>query len=109
PTQVLMKVISSKVDKVRSICPEAPPELTAVAERALSRDRAQRYGSARELAAEIEAFQSGARVRAYEYSTWELVKRLVAKNKLAASLGAVAILVFLVATAVIWRAHRDAV
>jgi WD40 repeat protein len=54
--------------------------LAAVAERALARNK-DRYQTAKELADEIEAFQNGARVEAYRYSSWTLLRRFIEANK----------------------------
>lgn len=58
-----------------------PAELESVCLKALARDPNERYGSARELAKEIESFQNGARVTAHEYTSWELLRRLAMRNK----------------------------
>ena len=108
-TAVLLKVLNEVPEPVRAHCPAAPPELASVAERCLQRDRSLRYATARELAAEIEAWQSGARVAAYEYSSWELLKKFVAKNRLASATAAAALVLLIGASALIWRAHREAV
>ncbi len=92
PVAIIMKVQKDPIVPIKSICPEAPPELAAVAERALQRDKKQRYKTGRQLATEIEAFQSGARVSAYEYSSWTLVKRFVKRNKTISIVSLVAIL-----------------
>lgn len=63
------------------IDPQVPPELAAIALRALNADRRQRYQSARELAADIEAYQLGQRVSAYSYSWFELGRRFVSKHR----------------------------
>ncbi|MFH2007529.1 MAG: protein kinase [bacterium] len=106
--EVLHKVTDEPVRPVRERAPQVPPELAAVAEKALRRSRGERYASARELAREIEAFQSGARVSSYEYSSWELLKRFVTRNKALSTATAVLMLVLAVAAALIFRAYRGA-
>ena len=104
---VLTQVVANAPPKVRELAPDAPPELAAVADRALRRDPSERYGSAAELAEEIAAWQDGRRVGAYAYSSAELLRRFVARNK-AASFAALAILVgALVSSGVVWRSYRD--
>src|SRR5262249_48287400 len=95
----ILKVQKEAVIPVRQVCPEAPPELCAVAERALQRDKRQRYQQAKQLAEDIEAFQSGARVTAFEYSSWQLVKRFIKKNKTVSIVTLVALLAILGALA----------
>jgi WD40 repeat protein len=81
--EVLGRVITEPVVPLRQIDEAIPPELASICEKALMRDKALRYASAEEIADEIEAFGSGARVRVHEYSSMELFRRFAAKNKTA--------------------------
>jgi eukaryotic-like serine/threonine-protein kinase len=76
--------------------PLAPLELCAVVERALCVDKAERYPSVRELAADVAAFMSGARVRAYDYSALELFRRFYRRHRAAALVALVALLSLIV-------------
>ncbi|MGI5864398.1 MAG: protein kinase domain-containing protein [Myxococcales bacterium] len=96
-SETLEKVIGEPLTPVREVCPEAPPELAAIAEKALSKEKEHRYQSARELAAEIESFMTGGRVNAYQYSSWELFKRFAAQNKIAMATAALLLVVIVVA------------
>ena len=87
---VLAAVLTDEPPPVRSIAPDAPPELSAIADRALRRDPSARYPSAKAIADEIGAWQDGGRVRAYEYTTLDLVRLFVRRNR-AATFAAVAI------------------
>ena len=111
PYEILGKVLKDPVAPVASHEKSAPPELAAVAEKALSRDRAHRYPTAKELADEIEAYLQGQRVGAYSYGSWELVKRFVAKNK-ALSLGVAAVFLTLAVASVVvfmaWGREQEA-
>ena len=102
--EMILKVAGDPIVPVRDLVRDAPPELAAVAEKALSRDRNQRYANGKEVADEIEKFQSGARVSAYEYSSLELIKRFVAKNKTLTAVIASAMV--LVTAAAIFSAYR---
>jgi WD40 repeat protein/tRNA A-37 threonylcarbamoyl transferase component Bud32 len=111
PYHVVAQVRSEPVEPVTAHCPEAPPELVAVAEKALRRDPGQRYQSAEELAREVSAYMTGRRVDAYEYSSWELVRRFAARNRAAVGASAavvVAVLVSLVLVAVAWHRTEEA-
>ncbi len=90
---VLLNVIKGEIKPVEEVCEEAPKELIAVCTRALQKDKADRYQSAKELADEIEAFRSGLQVEAYQYSSMELAKRFLKRNRSAALVSVVAALV----------------
>ncbi len=94
PMDTMLMVGEDPLVPVRERCPDAPPELAAVAEKALSRKRSDRYGSAKELTQEIDVYMTGGRVRAYEYSSWELLKRFAAQNKTAiAAVGLILVII----------------
>ncbi|MDY0003805.1 MAG: protein kinase, partial [Polyangia bacterium] len=106
--EVIGKVISEPVPSLKLREPRVPPELSSVCEKALERDPARRYSGAGQLAQEVEAYQSGARVTAYEYSSFELLKRFVARNP-ALSIVAVTLMAVLIAAAgIIFSAYRSA-
>lgn len=88
---LLFAVARGETPTVRSVCEEAPSELAAVAERALERDPSDRYHRAKELAEEIEAYRSGAKVSAYEYSSIELLRRFLARNRSGVAVSLVAL------------------
>jgi WD40 repeat protein len=58
---------------LREFVPETPPELLAVVDKAMARDPAARYPTARALADDLRRFLTGGRVSAYEYSARELL------------------------------------
>ncbi|MEZ4434039.1 MAG: protein kinase [bacterium] len=90
PFAVLDQVTRGAFEPVRARCPEAPPELAAVVERALTVDRAARYPHAGALAAEIGAFLVGGRVRAYRYGLRELLGRFARRYKVALAVAGIA-------------------
>lgn len=77
----LKKVPTDPPKPLLEIQPDAPRELVAVCERAMQKDPAKRYQTAKELTEEIHRFLSGGLVRAYEYGYGELVGRFVRKHK----------------------------
>jgi hypothetical protein len=68
-----------------------PPELAAICDKALRKAPSERYRDAGELAAEIRAYRDGRLVSTYAYSRTELLRRSVARNKLAVTAGLIAI------------------
>ncbi len=95
---VLTAVLTEAPPRVSQLAPDAPPELAAIADRALSRAPDARYRGAKEIASEIAAWQDGGRVRAYEYSALEIVRRFVRRNR-AASIAAASIGVSIIVAA----------
>jgi len=57
--EVLNKVVAERSAPVLRVERRVPPELAAICERAMARDPADRHGSARELADDIQAFITG--------------------------------------------------
>ncbi|MGC4122804.1 MAG: protein kinase [Myxococcales bacterium] len=80
---------------VLSACPDAPPELAAIAHKALQRYKRHRYQTAKELADEISAYMTGGRVRAHTYSPRQLVRRF-ARDHWAAVMGGAVLLLTIV-------------
>jgi WD40 repeat protein len=76
--EVLAKVLAGPPGALRE---SAPRELVAIATKAMSRAPRDRYPSAGELAAEVSAYMSGERVGTYEYSSIELLRRLVVSHR----------------------------
>jgi WD40 repeat protein len=69
---------------------DVPRELAAIVEKAMARDPADRYPSAKELAADLKAFQTGRIVSAHHYTAWQLVSRWVRRNRVAVGVATIA-------------------
>jgi len=80
-TGLLHKLMEEPVAPPVQLDPRIPTDLSSICLKALSRDRAARYQDARELAEELEAFRSGRRVQAHEYTPWEHLVRFAAQKK----------------------------
>jgi tRNA A-37 threonylcarbamoyl transferase component Bud32 len=110
PWDVLADVRSAPVPKVQQLEPDAPPELVAICEKALSRERAHRYASGAELAADLAAWVQGRRVSAYQYTAREVLRRLAVRHRALAGVLTVLGLALLAAgffSAVAVRQERD--
>jgi len=108
--EVVARVTEGRPVPARRVEPLAPSELCAVVERALSVDKAERYPSVREFVGDIQAFMSGARVMAYDYSALELFRRFYRRHRAAALVGLVALFSLLVVATELQRrilAARD--
>jgi len=66
---------------VKVLVPGAPPELAAVAERAIRPEPGERYPDGEALAKELSAYLAGGRVRAYQYGAWELLRKFAASHR----------------------------
>src|SRR5262249_26211090 len=98
---ILENVKTGEFHPVRTLAPEAPAELAAIAERALQPQPSQRYRDAEELASELWAYLAGGRVRAYRYGAWELLGKFASGHRaltagLAVALGALVVSAVLV-------------
>ncbi|MGK0359232.1 MAG: tetratricopeptide (TPR) repeat protein/tRNA A-37 threonylcarbamoyl transferase component Bud32 [Bradymonadia bacterium] len=80
---ILRRVLDAEpVEQPDALEPEAPPELAAVALRALAKDPIDRYPDAAALAADLVAFQTGARVAAHAYGRGALAWRWLKTHRL---------------------------
>ena len=105
--EVMDRILEGHFRPIREVCPDAPAELAAVAERALSHDPAARYPGAAPLAKELVAYRAGGRVAAYEYRSWDLVKKFVARNRAASAVSVAALLLLVGASiAIAWQLHQ---
>jgi hypothetical protein len=91
---------------VRSMVPDAPAELAAIADRALQRDRERRYTSARAMADDLLAWFEGRQVAAHTYSPSELARRVFMAYRLPFGMATAAVL--MVISAVAWGWWRSA-
>ena len=90
--------------------PQAPEELAAIVDKAMARDPAHRYPTAKALADDLRRFQTGQIVGAHRYTAWELLRRLVRRYRTALLVAAVALVVVVVVLAVSFNrvsAERD--
>ncbi len=78
----------------------APPDLIAIIERAMARDPAQRFPSAREMADELKRFQTGQLVTSYRYSLRELIWRWIVRHRGVLAVAALALVTLVVVGAV---------
>jgi serine/threonine protein kinase/WD40 repeat protein len=97
----LENVRSGRLHPVRVLEPEAPPELAAIAERALRAQPSERYRDAEELARELSAYVSGGRVRAYQYGPWELLRKFASSHRALLTGVAIAVAALFVAALVV--------
>jgi len=101
---------TATVTPAHRVDPGIPRELSAVAERALHRSPHARYQTAGAMAKDIEAYLTGAKVGAYDYSLWDLCKRFWHGYRTAVLVGAAGVLIAIITCVAAYRrvvAARD--
>ena len=93
--EVMGKVLKDPLAPVKDHEKEAPPELAAIAEKCLSRDKGKRYSNAEELSTDSKAFLSGGLVSSYHYSLGLMARRWLTKRWPVVATAAVALLLLL--------------
>ena len=88
---VVAEVISGPPSPIRAREPRVPADLAAIAEKAMSRDPADRYPSAKELAEDLRRYLTGGLVGARSYTARELAARWLRRHKAIATVAAAAL------------------
>jgi eukaryotic-like serine/threonine-protein kinase len=107
--ETVAMVMNGNLIAISDLEPDAPADLCAVVEKTLTANKKMRYQTAIEVAKEIENFMAGGKIKAYEYSSWELLKRFVHKNKSLSFLIGILIAILIAGSAVILYAYRNSV
>jgi serine/threonine protein kinase/WD40 repeat protein len=92
--QVIKELLDRPPVPVEVKEPNTPKELAAIVHKAMAREAKDRYPTAKELADDLQKYQTGQLVGVYQYSPLDQLKRWARKNKgaLTASLIGVALL-----------------
>jgi serine/threonine protein kinase len=81
---VLLHLVANEIPRpLVAVQPDAPEELSAICERAMRKDPAERYQSARELADDVGRFLTGALVQAHTYTFADYLRRYVQRHRAA--------------------------
>ncbi len=106
--KVLSEVLQAEPLAPDKVEPDVPPALAAICRRAMELDPAQRYPTARELAAEVQRYESGGRVAAHDYGRVELMRRFLKRHRpvVATSLVALGVLMGVVVYAFLAVSER---
>jgi len=91
--ELLAAVKAGPPPTIDLVAPTVPGDLVSIITKAMARDPQARYPSARELAEELNRFQTGRMVVAHSYSRRELVRRFVKRNRGAVTVTLLAVLV----------------
>ncbi len=80
---LLKKLREVPPEPLTSMVADIPRDLLSIVDKAMSRDKAQRYPTAAELATDLADFTAGQRVAVHHYSTSELLARWLRRHKTA--------------------------
>lgn len=89
---VWYQVQSGPPEALASVAPDAPGELVAICERAMARDRHERYADMSELASDLRAYLENRVVGAYEAGPVAELRKWVTRNRSLAAAAALAVL-----------------
>lgn len=92
---VLDDILNVEPPAILSLEPNAPQELVAICNRCLEKAPDRRYQNAKELATEIERFQTGSLVASYDYNARELVGKFYRRHKPAMNVALASVAVLL--------------
>ncbi|MGM0595621.1 MAG: protein kinase domain-containing protein [Myxococcota bacterium] len=105
---VLMNVVEKDPVSPTEIHQEIPTELEAIALKSLQKKPDNRYQSASELASDIESYMSGEKVAAHDYTSMELLKRFIQRNKaLVGTISAITIIIIISLIFTTWSYRRE--
>jgi WD40 repeat protein len=110
PLDVIRKVLLAPPRPLEERQPHIPRDLLTIVKKAMARDPAARYPTARELAEDLRRFSTGQIVSAHAYSRVERLRRFVRRGKAAIAVGLAALCVLaVVGTVLVQRilAARD--
>jgi WD40 repeat protein len=89
---IVAKVLAEEPPPVDDLVPEIPEDLAAIIHKAMARQPADRYPSAKELATDLERFQAGRLVSARRYSRGTLLVRWLGRNRMRLAVAALLLL-----------------
>jgi WD40 repeat protein/tRNA A-37 threonylcarbamoyl transferase component Bud32 len=95
-SELIEAVAKRAVTPILELAPDAPTELVAIAEKAMAREKQDRYPTAQGLATDLRRFQTGKLVGAHRYSRMQLVRRWVQRHAAAVGVASVAVIVLAV-------------
>jgi len=100
---IVQQVLAGPPLRLTAREPDVPPELGALVESAMAREKADRMLTVRELAADIKAFRNGRTLGAYTYSAREMVARFVKQNRTSVGIGVLGVLLLVAGSIVAYR------
>jgi eukaryotic-like serine/threonine-protein kinase len=81
PKEILDRVLTGPPRSLADLAPSIPADLIAIVAKAMSRNPAERYPTARELAADLRRYATGQLVTAHHYGTMLLARRWIRRHR----------------------------
>ena len=106
-TTLVAAAVAGPPTPIAALASEAPADLRAIVERAMARDPAARFATAKELADELARFDAGQLLASRAYTSRELFARWLRRRRRGVTLAAVA-LVAAVLLGVVWTRYQHA-
>ena len=104
--EVLAAVRRGPPPSIESLAPKTPAELVAICERAMAREPEDRYLDMAAFASDLQAYLEGRVVRAHRTGAWVELRKWVGRNRLAASVAAIALVAVLLGVVGVAAAER---
>src|SRR5262249_50216690 len=101
--EVIKKVSEAPPPSLEELEPGVPKDLAAIVSKAMSRNAADRYPTAKELAEELKRFQTGQLVGPYNYSLATLLRRWLWRHRAPLVVAAALLLVLAVGAVASFR------
>jgi WD40 repeat protein len=95
PHTILARVLDGPPRRAHLLIPEAPPELIAICEKAMAREKRDRYASSLDLAEDLQAFLDHRVVRAYRTGAVAEFRSWMARNRTTAAVTGGAVLLLM--------------
>lgn len=86
--ELVERVRTERPVPIEQRVPKIPDDLATLIGRAMAADPRDRYANAGELARDLRSYEEGRLVGAHDYSTWQLVRRWVARRRAAVAVAA---------------------
>lgn len=107
-SELLRSIVSEEPPPARSINPDAPPELEAICAKSLSIKAYSRYGSAAELAEDVQRWMAGESVSAYQEPWKKRAVRWIANHSLLSQFFAASATILIVSAVTLGLATQNA-
>lgn len=93
PDEILARLRRVEPPTLLAMAPSVPADLAAIVTKAIAREPADRYPSAKEFADDLRRFHTGLLVGAHRYTFGQLVRRFLRRNRVAVAVAGILLLI----------------